>query len=68
MDGKNVAQVFLGDDGGWQFRFLAGPEREQIVGLFGTDVLPLPYMQSATKEEVMPLLRRNHPESEWDLL
>ncbi len=39
----------------------AGPSRERVLYLFGTDTIPLPYTRSAAPEEVLAHLRAHRP-------
>lgn len=53
-------QVLRAPDG-YLLRYAAGPSRERILALFGTDTLPLPWTAAAPPERVVAAVRRSHP-------
>lgn len=47
---------------GWHVRYESGPQRAEILRLFGGDTLPLPYTVQATAEKVVSSFRSRNPE------
>ena len=46
-----------GGGGLWWCRYATGPERAEVLDLFGTDMLPTPYPETMPYDEVITALR-----------
>ena len=53
------AEVFKSRTG-WNVRYTSEPMKSEIIGLFDTNELPLPYGVAMSQSEVMREVRRNH--------
>jgi hypothetical protein len=63
---KNQIRIFIerapedGSVAGWMAAYV-GPHKEEILNLFGTDTLPLPFMSATRASVVIDTLQRTHP-------
>lgn len=47
----------------YMVRYVSGPKRHQVLDLFETDTLPLPWTAEASEEDVLADVRRRNPKS-----